>query len=208
MTRYKLYGRPNSGSLAVQVALEEIGAPYTQVWVSTDPADVETHTQVNPTGRVPALELPDGTVIFESAAILIHLALLHPSAGLAPAPATTAHARFLQWMVFLSANVYQSVLRMYYPERYSARGEADADAIRVQATTNFIAQLELVCRSLGPFVLGAEYSIADVYLYMLAAWYPEGKVALYLRLPALGAHAELLTRRASLAKAELDHPPH
>ncbi len=206
MTRYKLYGRPNSGSLAVQVALEEIGAPYAQILVSKDPADVAAYRRVNPTGRVPALELPDGTLIFESAAILIHLALVHPDAGLAPAPATTAHARFLQWMVFLSANVYESVLRMYYADRYSARGEADAEAIREQATTAYLAQVELVSQGLAPYVLGAQYSIADVYLYMLAAWYPGGKALLYERLPALGVHAEVLSRRAALVKAERDHP--
>ena len=109
-------------------------------------------------------------------------------------------------MVFLSANVYESVLRMYYADRYSARGEADAEAIREQATTAYLAQLELVSQGLAPYVLGAQYSIADAYLYMLAAWYPGGKALLYERLPALGVHAEVLSRRAALVKAERDHP--
>src|SRR5882724_2616837 len=68
---YALYGRPNAGSLAPQIVLEEIGAPYEMVWVSKATADVETLQRVNPTGKVPALVLPDGTAIFESAAILI-----------------------------------------------------------------------------------------------------------------------------------------
>jgi GST-like protein len=111
---YKLYGRPGSGSLAVQMALEEIGAPYERIWVSTGAADVAQFRETNPTGRVPALMLPDGTVMFESAAMLIHLALAHPKSALAPQPGTNRHAAFLQWMVFLSANVYESVLRVYY----------------------------------------------------------------------------------------------
>jgi glutathione S-transferase len=54
-------------------------------------------------------------------------------------------------------------------------------------------------------VLGAEYSVADVYLYMLASWYPNGNAELYERLPALGAHAALLSARPAIAKVEADH---
>ena len=82
MKQYKLYGRRGSGSLAVQVALEEIGAPYERIWISTDPTEVAAYRKINPVGRVPALQMPDGTLIAESAAILIHLSLAHPGAGL------------------------------------------------------------------------------------------------------------------------------
>ncbi len=202
---YTLYARQASGSFAVEVALEEIGASYERIWLSTEAGDVETLRKTNPIGRVPALVLPDGTVMIESAAMLIHLALAHPQAGLAPSPGTSEHAKFLQWMVFLSANVYEEVLRIYYTARYSARGEADVDGIRRQATDDMLGHLDFIGRSLGPFVLGSEYSIADVYLYMLASWFPDGKAALYARLPALGAHAAVLARRAAVAKVEADH---
>ncbi len=90
-------------SMAVQAALEEIGAPYERIWVGREADDVARFRTMNPTGRVPALALPDGTVLFESAALLIHLALSHPTSGLAPPPGGSRHAAFLQWMVFLSA---------------------------------------------------------------------------------------------------------
>src|SRR5258708_32032604 len=138
---YKLYGQPGSGSLAVQVALEEIGAPYERIWVTNDAADMARLRAVNPTGKVPALVLPDGTAMFESAAMLVHLALSHPQSALAPPPGTSRHALFLQWMVFLSANVYEEALRIYYSSRYSTRGEADAEAIRGQATDDFCTHL-------------------------------------------------------------------
>jgi GST-like protein len=83
MSEYKLYGRQGSGSFAVQVALEEIGTPYSQVWISKDEAEVVTFRRVNPTGKVPALALPDGTLMIESAAMLIHLTLARPATGLA-----------------------------------------------------------------------------------------------------------------------------
>src|SRR5271155_3863751 len=131
---YTLFGRPGSGSYAVQIALEEIGAPYERIWVGKEPEAVAKFRTLNPAGRVPALRLPDGTVLSESAAILIHLALAHPTSQLAPTPGTTAHARFLQWMVYLSANVYETALRYFYSSRYSTRGEADTEVIRAQAT--------------------------------------------------------------------------
>jgi len=205
MMTYKLYGRPGSGSFAVQAALEEFGASYERIWVGTDAADIARFRTTNPTGRVPALVLPDGTVMFESAAMLIHLALAHPRSPLAPQPGTSRHAAFLQWMVFLSANVYEAVLRVYYSARYSSRGETDADAIREQGTADMLAHLGLISQGLSPFVLGADYSLADVYLHMLASWYPGEKNTLYARLPQLEAHAKLVSARPAVAKVEADH---
>jgi glutathione S-transferase len=202
---YKLYGRPGSGSFAVQAALEELRAPYERIWVGTEVADVARFRAISPTGRVPALVLPDGTAMFESAAMLIHLALDHPQAALAPPPGTSRHAEFLQWMVFLSANAYEAVLRIYYSARYSPRGEADAEAIRAQGSADFSAHLALISQGLGPYVLGADYSIADLYLCMLASWYPGEKRELYARLPKLEALAKLVSARPAVAKVEADH---
>jgi glutathione S-transferase len=202
---YKLYGRANAGSLAVQIALEEIGAPYELIWVGTTAAELEALRRINPAGKVPALVLADGTPMFESAAILIHLANAHPTAGLAPVAGSTAHARFLQWMLFLSSNVYEAALRSYYPERYSTVGTAAAAHIKAQAVEDYARQLELIHGALSPYVLGERLSAADPYLHMLAGWYPGDATALSLRLPKLAQHGELLRRRPATRKAERDH---
>jgi glutathione S-transferase len=191
--------------LAPQIVLEEIGAPYEMIWVSKAAADVESLRQINPTGKVPALVLPDGTPVFESAAILIHLTHAHPAANLAPPAGTTAHARFLQWMLFLSSNVYESVLRSYYPERYSTSGPAAANEIEQQAVADYARHLELIHSTLSPYVLGKSLSVADPYLYMLAAWYPGDLAALHARLPKLAQHTDLLRQRAATLKAEQAH---
>ncbi len=202
---YRLYGRANAGSLAPQIMLEEIGAPYELVWVGRSPADVEALRQINPNGKIPALVLPDGTPVFESAAILIHLTNAHPAANLAPAAGSSAHARFLQWMLFLSSSLYECVLRSYYPERYSAAGCAAAPEIQNQASSDCVRHLELIHGALSPYVLGEQLSAADPYLYMLAKWCPGDVAALHARLPKLARHSELLRQRPATRKAEEAH---
>jgi len=201
---YKLYGRTGAGSLAPQIVLEEIGVSYELFWVSKTPADLEKFRRINPAGKIPSLVLPDGTAIAESAAILIHLTHAHPAAGLAPTPGTAAHARFLQWMVFLSANAYEAALRYFYAERYGIAGSSAAD-IKAQALADYTAHLEFIQAVLSPYVLGSEYSAVDPYLLMLGSWYPGGTAALSARLPKLHQHAELLRCRPATRKAEEDH---
>ena len=202
---YKLYARKNAGSLAVQMVLEEIGARYELIWVSKSEADVAALRRVNAAGKIPALVLPDGTAMSESAAILIYLSHAHPAARLAPAPGTSAHARFLQWMVFLSANVYETALRCYYPERYSSHGATAAGGVHEQAQRDYAQHLETAHRTLSPYVLGETLSAADPYLYMLAGWYDGDAAALNARLPKLAQHAQLLGQRPSMRKADQDH---
>ncbi len=202
---YTLYSRYNAGSLAPQIVLEEIGAPYQLQWVGTGTDELERYSRINPAAKIPALRLPDGTTISESAAILVYLAQAHPAAGLAPALGTGAHALFLQWMVYLSANVYESALRLYYPDRYSTAGPAAADAIKAQALDDYGRHLERIHDALAPYVLGSALSAADPYLYMLASWYPGGVEALATRLPKLSRHADLIRGRAASRKAEADH---
>ena len=203
--KYKLYGRRNAGSLAPQIVLEEIGAPYELLWFGKTPEALAALRRVNPAGKIPSLQLPDGTAVAESAAILIHLTHAHPEAGLAPPAGSTAHARFLQWMVFLSANLYEAALRYYYSERYSTAGGAAAPAIKAQALADYGAHLERIHGELSPYVLGERFSAADPYLHMLAGWYPEEVQPLASRLPKLSRHAELLRRRPATATAERAH---
>jgi glutathione S-transferase len=202
--KYRLYGRRGAGSLAPQIVLEEIGAAYEMHWFSKSPEDVEALRRINPAGKIPILALPDGTAVTESAAILIHLTDAHPQAGLAPRAGSAAHARFLQWMVYLSANLYEAVLRYYYCDRYATAGAA-APAIKAQALKDYGAHLERIHGELSPYVLGSELSAADPYLYMLAGWYPEDEAPLASRLPKLAQHAGLLRRRPATVKAERDH---
>jgi glutathione S-transferase len=127
----------------------------------------------------------------------------HPAADLAPPAGSPEHARFLQWMVFLSANVYETALRYSHAERYSAAGSSAAADIRAQALTDYGRHLELIHGALSPYVLGPKMTAVDPYLHMLAGWYPGTLPA--TRLPRLAQHVELLRRRPAVRKAETDH---
>jgi glutathione S-transferase len=202
---YQLYGRTNAGSLAVQIVLEEIGEPYKLLWVERTPEAIEAYRRINPAGKVPALVLPDGTPVCESAAILTYLTSAYPAAHLAPKAGSAAHARFLQWMVFLSANVYETALRYYYAERYSTAGAAAQTGIQERALQDYLRHLEAVHEALAPYVLGDAFSALDPYLYMLTGWYPGDTAALHERLPRLARHSALLRQRAANLKADADH---
>jgi len=203
--KYQLYGRRNAGSLAPQILLEELGVPYEILWFGKTAADLEALRRVNPAAKIPSLVLPDGTAVAESAAILVHLSEAHPQAGFAPPVGSSDHARFLQWMVYLSANLYEAVLRYYYAERYSTGGAAAAPAIKAQALIDYGAHLGRIHAELGPYVLGERLSAADPYLHMLASWYPEDEAPLATRLPRLAQHAALMRRRPATVRAERDH---
>jgi glutathione S-transferase len=199
---YQLYGRPGSGSDIVRMLLEEAGAPYEFIAVGTEPAELEAYRARVRTHKVPALVLPQGTAMFESAAICLYLAATHPGARLGPVAGSVDHARFLQWMVYLSANLYECALRIYYPSRYSRAAETAAEGIRQQATEDFVQILGLIVPALSPYVLGADICAADYYLYVVGGWHPDGRAPLNARWPALARHTALIAQRASVRKVE------
>ena len=80
---YKLYWSPGSGAIAPQVLLEEIGAQYEKIVVDieSDENQSSDFLAVNPLGQIPALVLPDGTLMTESAAIVLQICDRHPEAN-------------------------------------------------------------------------------------------------------------------------------
>ncbi len=125
---YILYGSRNSGSAAVEAALELTRVPYRIVSAATwdKTAAFEALKRINPLHQIPTLVCSDGTAISESAAILIHLGLAHPRAKLLPADASQ-RAQAIRAMVFIAANCYAAIGVIDYPERWHGRGDKDAD---------------------------------------------------------------------------------
>ena len=166
---FKLYGRKNTGSSAAEALLARCGATYSVI--NVEKMDAAAFLKVSPRGEVPALQLPDGSVMTESAAIMIHLADCFPAAGLAPALGTSGRATYLRWMIYLSANAYNSDLRMYYPERFSTN-PAHAPAINERAIQHLNRDFDIFADGLGagPFVLGDKMTAVDIYAAMLLTW--------------------------------------
>lgn len=169
---YTLYYTSGAANMAPHAALEEIGAPFTLVPIDIAGGEHKRrpYLDLNPHGRVPTLV--DGeTVIYEAAAIVMHLADKHPEAGLAPAPATAERGRYYQWLLFLSNSVQPSFAEFFHPERHMASPAGQAE-IKAQAEKALDGMWDRIDAAMapGPYLLGARFSACDLYLFMLARW--------------------------------------
>jgi len=129
--------------------------------------------RVNPLGRVPALQLDDGSLITENTAVLPYLADLKPEAGLF-APAGSERAQIQSWIGYLSFDVHASgYLPFFSPDRYSPDTSSHS-GIRAQAIEQLLQAFSHVDRHLQgrDYPVGERYSIVDIYLGMLASWLP------------------------------------
>ncbi len=171
---FRLYNRVGSGGFVAEAALALAGAQYELQELDSKPGTPlpESFGRINPWGQVPTLVLPDGSIMTETAAILIHLAACYPDKGLAPSPGTPAHAAFLRWIVFTNVNIYEAVLRRSYPFRYTTDPHA-YDATRDAAVARMGEALAVLEEAIdtGPFLLGKTMTLADVYIAMLFIWF-------------------------------------
>lgn len=92
--RYQLYWYKSASSLLPMAVLEESGASYEAVEVDAAIGEHKsaTYRAIHPLGLIPALRLPDGRTVFESAGIAMLVADRHPEAGMAPDPASADRA--------------------------------------------------------------------------------------------------------------------
>lgn len=173
---YVLHTRPETGGFAVQAVLEAAGAEYRLVEVEGKSARHRTpeFLRISPLGQVPVIELPDGTVMTESAAILIHLADTLAPGRIAPDVASPERPGYLRWLVFMAVNLYGADLRLYYPERYTTE-DSGARAVKQAALAHLDAQFALVDDAIGDrtFLVSDSFGAADPYLLMLAHWHPD-----------------------------------
>ena len=111
-----LYGAKGSGSVAIEGALTIVGLPFKAVEAAswTPGPGLDELKRVNPLAQIPTLVLENGTVMTESAAILIWLGMRYPKSGLLPADSATT----LRGLVFIAANCYAAIGIIDYPERF------------------------------------------------------------------------------------------
>jgi glutathione S-transferase len=201
---YQLYYYPGNANLAPHMVLEEIGAPYELVLVDRNKNAHKSaeYLKLNPTGRIPVLVDGD-LVLFEAAAICLHLADRHPEAALAPALGSVERAECYKWLMYLTNTLQAELITYYYPERLSDDPAAAAQ-VKAHAENRMGGMLDIVEAALaahgGPYLLGERYSVVDPYLFMLSRW------TRYLANPArsrrhLGRYLENMVTRPAVQRA-------
>jgi len=206
---HKLYWARETGAMAPQILLEEVGADYERVVLDMEKGE-EQETEflaINPCGQIPALELPDGTIITESAAIVLHIADNHPDSGLLPPLGSAERAQVYRWLFYAVANIYESDLRLYYSERFTTEVSC-ADSIKCKAREDMDNAFDLLEKALrdGPFLLGEQYSVIDPYLLMLVYWHEQPQVLL-ARCSKLKRLCDTVRQRPAVERIWFQHYP-
>lgn len=171
---YQLHYFPSNANAAPHMVLEELGQAYDLVLVdrAKDAQKSKDYLKINPNGRIPTLVDGD-LVLFEAAAIVLHLVDKHADAGLAPGIGTPERARFYQWITFLTNSLQEELMIWQYPERLTHGDAAATEVVKRGAEQRAAAYLDVIEQHLttnGPLFLGDTLSAADFYLVMLARW--------------------------------------
>jgi glutathione S-transferase len=164
----KLYYLPGASSLFPHIVLVEAGLSFDAIKVDEHTKVLEgggDYRTVNPLGYVPALQLDDGSVLTEAAAIAQYVADRVPERKLAPANGTLARAKLQSWLNFISSEMQ---LGCFCPLFDRELPEA-VKAIFRRRLESRIAHVEqhLLRKA---YLLGDDFSIADVYLFVVSNW--------------------------------------
>ena len=174
MSEWTLFGARGWGSTLAEGALAWTGTPFEFVSVEgfDEPGPARDRLlAVNPLARVPTLVAPDGLVLTESAAIVLHLAELSPRPGSPRRPAHPARRAFLDRLVWFVSALYPTFTYRDYPERW-APDAADQLVERIDAFRQSLwLQLEAGLGE-GPWVLGDTPSALDLYVAVMSRWRP------------------------------------
>lgn len=196
-----LYGFNGSGSAAIEAALRLCGADFRIVEAASWQADsaLDELGRANALRQIPTLQLDDGSVLSESAAILIHLGLAYPASGLLPAQ-DAARDQAIRGLVFIAANCYAAIGVIDYPERWSTQtDDAALDAIRAGARARLHRYWNIFADLYAPdtpFIGGDSPGALDLLAAVVSKW--------------SGARKHLTTARPAFAALlqRIDAHPH
>ena len=198
----KLHYAPHTCSLATHIVLEEVGAEYELNRIDFSIAEESSpeYLAMNPKGRVPVLETPQG-YLTETPAILVYLAQLYPEAKLAPLDDPFAFAELQAFNSYLC-----STLHVAHAHRLRGSRWAD-DPAAITAMQKKVPESVGECFRYiednylkGSWVMGARYSIADPYLLTLARWMEDDGVDLR-PIPRVVEHRSRMLQRKSVQTA-------
>ena len=200
---YKLYNVKAWGSMCAHFLLEEMGVPYTNIWMTPEQVAAPEFRELSPLGYIPALGLSDGRTLFESAAIVSFLVTAHSDKGLAPQPGSDDYGEFLSWLHFLSTNLYMAI-NMGDAGNFYARNSTE-EAFLVGKSIEKCNQLwSILAQRLeaeGPWLMGEVYSALDIYAFMLCCWTRPKESALHMEFSAIAKLAKAVRARPKLKAA-------
>lgn len=205
----QLHYHPGNANLAPHMLIRELGLPFELV--SVDRA-ANAHKQaaylaLNPNGQIPVL-IDGDLVLYETAAILLHLCDQHPESGLAPPLGSSERAHFYKWLMWLTNTLQAALMIYFYPERWLRADAPPSGAARQEvsqrAEARVAAMLDIVeaelARHGGPWLLGERFTALDPFLTMLARWTRQ-HARPARNLPLLGAYLERALERPAIAEA-------
>ena len=168
-----LYYAPDNASLIIRLLLEELALPYRTVLVdrSINAQKTAEYLKLSPAGLIPVCII-NGEPVFETAAILLHLADSHDKFSISVSD--TQRSQFLKWLFFLSNNLHADLRQRFYPEKYAGK-----DATAVSAFTEITLQRlierfdtfdSLYRESSNPCLFGTEPTVIEFYLSVCFRW--------------------------------------
>jgi glutathione S-transferase len=172
----KLYYAPHTCSLAPHIVALEAGIP-----LELEQVDLQTHRtvsggdyrRVSPLGYVPALELSDGGVLMEVAAIVQYLADGAPGTKLAPPAGTPARVKLHQWLNFIATELHKT----FSPWLFHAEvGDVAQNYARGRLRERFAYLDRHLAES--PYLLGDDFTVADAYAFTIVGWAKPARIAL------------------------------
>lgn len=211
----QLHYYPGNASFAPHLLLEELGTPFELVYVDRTKGAHKTpaYLKLNPNGLIPVLVDGD-LVLYETAAVCLHLADSHPQAGLVPALGTPERAQFYKWLAWLTNTLQAAIIIYYYPDRWMNEGNAAGAAeLKKNAETRIgtmLDQLDAHFAAHGKdWFMGERYSALDPYVFLMCRW-TRGFGRPARSLPHLGPFLQRMLARPAvqrvLAKEKLALP--
>jgi GST-like protein len=169
---HQLWTTPGYGSALAEAALLWVGEPYQRIDIAEhdEPAWDRLRT-VNPLAQLPTLVLDDGTLLTESAAIMLWAGDRKPGSGLVPLPGAPERVRFLRFLMLLVAAVYPTFTYGDVPTRWVP--ESARDALRNSTDERRKALWRMMeGEAQAPWFFGAQPCAIDLYLCVMTRWRP------------------------------------
>lgn len=199
----KVYGVPGWGSAISEVMLTLADIPYQFINVEGFDApgpQRERLERLNPLCQVPTLELENGEIMTETAAIA--LMILDRCPELAPPVGHSERQQFQRLLIWLVANVYPTFTYADYPERWAPDAPQQLQENRREYRKSLYLWLDNHLKA-TPWALGEQLTLLDAYVVVMRSWGPRGEwfAANTPKIVAIADKVSLLAKLHKVLKA-------